>query len=256
MQTTWTGFWPEERVLKEQFQQIHAYILGAEWAWSPGTPTLEDLLYNSDQVFSELWFTGEAKPVSTWFGVDLAPYCTVSLTDRSGSIGWLGLGRGNDLSGLPKGVATLGGVPFDLGMKQAGILLGGPPGVLDGFGDKAVGIPVRSRANRLYFLHTTAFGDRANRNVGEYVINYDDGSTAKIDLIYGQTIAAWDVSHPAARTRSAWRGKTLAGDVARVDVFVWDNPYADKTIKSFDFTAAGGQAAPVLIAVTGEVGGE
>jgi len=256
MQTTWTGFWPEDRVLKEQFQQIHSYILGAAWAWSPGTPKLGELPYESDQVFSELWFTGESKALGAWFDVDLAPFYNISLKDRKDRIGWLGLGRGNDLSGLPKGIAPLGGVPFNLGTRQAGILLGGPPGILDGFGDRVAGIPVGNRADRLYFLQTAAFGDRMDLKAGEYVVNHEDGSTEVVDLIYGKTISAWDSSRPAARTRSAWRGTTSAGEIARVNVLVWDNPHPEKIVRSFDFRAVGGQAAPVLIAVTGEVGKE
>jgi len=250
MQTTWTGFQPEETVMKEQFHQIHSYILGAAWAWSPGSPTLDDLPYESDRVFSDLWFTGESKANRRWFSVDLSPYCNMSLK------AWLNQGEGNDLSGLPKGVSNLGGIPFNLGNKQSAILLGGLPGILDGFGDEVTGIPVGSKADRLYFLSTTAFGEREGRKAGEYVVHYEDGTSERVDLVYGQTISAWDAPRPGNRTRSAWRGKTLAGVIIRVNTLVWDNPSPDKVIKSLDFLAADGQAAPTLIAITGETGGE
>jgi hexosaminidase len=250
MQTTWTGFWPEQTVLRDEFHQIHSYILGAAWAWSPGSPTLDDLPYESDRVFSDLWFTGESKVNRRWFSVDLSPYCNMSLK------AWLNQGEGNDLSGLPKGVSNLGGIPFNLGNKQSAILLGGLPGILDGFGDKVTGIPVGSKADRLYFLSTTAFGEREGRKAGEYIIHYEDGTSERVDLVYGQTISAWDASRPASRTRSAWRGKTLSGSIIRVNTFVWDNPSPDKVIKSLDFLAADGQAAPTLIAITGETRGE
>lgn len=255
MQTTWTGFWPEERVMREEFEQIHSYVLGAAWAWSPGRPKLEELPYESDQVFSELWFATESKPAPTWFSVDLSPFVNISLRDESGRIGWLGLGPGNDLSGLPEGVSVLGGIPYDLGSRRAGILLGGPKGILEGFGERIVGIPVGSKADRLYFLHTTAFADRTNRKVGEYTIHYEDGSSAKVELIYGQTISAWDWARPASRNRSAWRGVTHSGDVIRVNTLMWDNPHPDKRITALDF-ASYGDAGPVLIAVTGERRGE
>jgi hypothetical protein len=252
LQTTWTGFWPEERVLKEQFHQIHAYILGAEWAWSPGVRTLEELPYESDQVFSELWFTGGSKAAPSWFEVDLDPCRNISLKDSESGIGWLGLGPGDDLGGLPVGTAVLGGIPFDLGTRHSGVLLGGPAGILDGFGDSIAGIPVGTRANRLHFLHATAFGDIDGCKLGQYVVHYDDGTTAAVDLVYGQTISAWNAPRQAVRARSAWRGKTRSGDTIRVNVLTWDSPHPEKVIDSFDFLVTGGQASPVLIAVTGE----
>ena len=250
MQTTWTGFQPEETVLKEQFHQIHSYILGAAWAWSPGAPTLDDLPYESDQVFSDLWFTGGSKANRKWFSIDLSPYCNMSLKD------WLNLGEGNDLSGLPRGISTLGGIPYNLGNKQSAILIGGVPGIMDGFGEQVTSIPIGSKAHKLYFLHTTAFGDNVGKKVGEYAVHYEDETTEKVNLIYGETTSSWDASRPASRVRSAWRGRTLAGGIIRVNTLVWDNPSPDKVIKSLDFLATEGQAAPVLIAITGELGGE
>jgi hexosaminidase len=256
MKTTWTGFQLEDAVMKDQFHDLHSNILGAAWAWSPGTPKLDEMTYEPDQVFSQVWCAGKSSPVAAWYGTNLAPYCNVSLRDAREKIGWLGIGEGIDLSGLPTGVVTLGGVPFDLGGKHEAVLLGGMPGVMDGFGDKVIGIPVGVKANRLHFLSTTAFGDKDGRKVGEYVVHYADGSSEKVDIVYGVSILAWDAVRPASRVRSAWRGKTLAGDTIRVNTYSWENPHPEKVIQSIDLTSTGGQCAPVLIAVTAEVGGE
>lgn len=256
MQTTWTGFWPEERVLQDEFHQIHSYILGAEWAWSPGTPEIEDLPYESDQVFSDLWFAADSRPVGSWFAVDLEPYLNIRLQDNHERAGWLAYGEGYDLGGLPVGAVKLEGFPYRISEKRAGVLTGGPSGVMDGFPASVVGIPVESRANKLYFLHTACFADAGDRKVGEYVINYEDGSKETVPLIYGKTIAAWDVSRQGSRTRSAWRGQRVSGEIIRVNTLIWNNPHPDKIISSFDFVSTGAQAAPVLIAVTGEVGGD
>jgi len=256
MQTTWTGFWTEDVVLEQEFRQIHSYILGAAWAWSPGTPALDELPYESEQVFSGLWSGTPSKADRSWFAVKLAPFCNISLVDTKKRIGWLGLGPGNDLSGLPKGVAVLAGVPFDLGVGRTAIIGGGPADLLSGFGRGVAGIPVARKADKLHFLHTAAFFDKENKKVGEYVIRYSDGSAARVHLTYGETISAWNASTPAARVRTAWRGKTASGDAITLHALTWTNPNPDKQIVSLDFVVTDSQAAPVLLAVTGEHGEE
>lgn len=258
MQTTWTGFMPEARVLDQEFYQIHAYVLGAEWAWSPGAPKLFDLPYEPENVFSKLWFETDSRADRTWFSVDLRPFRNISLVDRKDRIGWLGLDEGNDLSGLPTGLRVMADIPFDLGSDRRGTIVGGPADMLREFGPvRAVtGIPVGRKADKLHFLHTSAYCGGQGQFVGQYVVNYADGTNARVDLSYRNNITSWASSNAASRVGTAWRGRTASGTIVTLNVLAWTNPNPGKEIASIDLAAADSQAAPVLLAVTGEYGKE
>ncbi len=55
LQTTWMGFFPDERAMKSALQQFTAFVLAAEYAWS-GRPEAPDRLgYDPEQVFRQAY---------------------------------------------------------------------------------------------------------------------------------------------------------------------------------------------------------
>jgi hypothetical protein len=131
------------------------------------------------------------------------------------------------------------------------ILLKGPS-LVSSFPSAAEGIKVGAQASALHFLHTTAFPDGQDIPVGDYRVRYSDGKSEDIRLVYGKNIAAWNDSTPSLSYGLVWKGKTNGNGIARLRYFVWINPHPDKTIEAIDFTSTGTQAAPVLLAITGE----
>lgn len=146
----------------------------------------------------------------------------------------------NDLRSFPVGRQTFLGKPFDVvdpkdnGGRSAVILWGaGSPGpretTVAGIGKKAKSI---------YFLHSAGNTARQAR-VGEYVINYSDGSKVRIPLVVGRNIASWWAEGDSGEWRVAWRGKNPHVSVITMGVWGWDNKQPDKTIDSITIRASG-----------------
>lgn len=260
MQTTWTGWHTEDVVLQQWPEQMFQYAMGAEWAWSPGRPTLSAMSYRPDQVFLQRWGLSslsslEVQPAEgEMFTVALGSYANASTRDASSSIGWIGTGADDDLSALRAGNRRLGKVSYHVLSPSRGpnaLMLQGPP-VTSALPDGIRGIEVGSEARQLWFLHTTAFPDRVDGAVGRYVIHYADGSSTEIALNYGQNIMSWKDDRPTLAYQAAWEGQTRGGTGVRLRAFPWENPYPEKVIRSIDFEGApSSQAAPVLLAITG-----
>ena len=51
LQTTWAGFFPDDRVLRTQIAQFAAYVIAAEYAWSGRTNPPAGLGYDAQEVF-------------------------------------------------------------------------------------------------------------------------------------------------------------------------------------------------------------
>jgi len=51
LQTTWVGYFPDERAMKRQGQQLSAFVLAAEYAWSGRMESPSQLGYDPKEVF-------------------------------------------------------------------------------------------------------------------------------------------------------------------------------------------------------------
>lgn len=274
MQTTWTGYFGNATAIEREFHQIYAYILAADYFWSPYPKRLEKLPYEPDEILLSRWqkpvppelITQRFKPVAGIL-IDLSPFCNVKLIDgvEEKEVGFLGYGAGNDLSKLVTFVmstspaqdrkvrladdvqyliSAIDGIP-------AGIMLKGP-GVAESFPEKVTSIPINHKVNELVFLHTTGYLTRIRRKVGQYRINYSDNTNVTIDLIYGVNIHAWIDNVPSQKMKLAWRGLTKDGELIRIRSFRWQNPYPEKVIASIDFIGSEQNAvSPILLAITG-----
>lgn len=264
MQTTWSGWETADLVLKKWPEQMCQYVSGAAWAWSPGVPPLDGLPYDAQTEFDRRWGVpaGSSKALGALrpaegelFSVNLGPYANVPLMDTASRSGWIGLGQGRDFSQLTPGTVRLGSVTYRVlssaGGKPAAVMLRGPR-ITSGLPQKVSGIGVNSTASQLWFLHTAAYADGRERQIGSYRVRYSDGGEESIPLVYGRNITSWMDAQPASEAEAAWRGVDGSGKGVRLRALGWTNPHPEKTIESIDFEVDNASlASPALVAITG-----
>ncbi len=148
-----------------------------------------------------------------------------------------------------------------LGTRPGGVMLHGllnrdvpgemPPGTSRIAYPNAVLLPVHARAQRLSFLHATAYAAEDGALVGTYQLRYADGRTVDIPLHYGREIRALDDDTSAATvsTDPVHWGKTNAPLSLRL--LRWKNPRPTVEIVALEFRAEHPYAAPILFGVTG-----
>jgi hypothetical protein len=163
-------------------------------------------------------------------------------------------------TGMPVGEQMIGGVPFLIIDPKANegrglVVLHSPKAPDTVKWPKEVTIPVGRQGKRLFFLgnvHGWASGDAGAGEwgaVAEYVIHYADGTKQTVPLVTGRTADDW--ARPPAAT-DAFVG--LRGEPWHLNVIgVKLRPARVETVI---FRDLGTPAAPVLVGVTLERGGE
>lgn len=120
--------------------------------------------------------------------VDLQPQANQSLTANFGS------GReGNNLSAFPKGEQTFQGLKFKV--EDRFIQLGSPL-LREPKPDTVEGIAVGKAFARLHMLHSTFYGSGMvivadDTEIGRYKVNYEDGSSESVPIVYGKDMHNW-----------------------------------------------------------------
>ncbi|KAF0179281.1 MAG: serine/threonine protein kinase-related protein [Limisphaerales bacterium] len=156
-------------------------------------------------------------------------------------------------------LAEAGGLAFDV---RALVHLRGPAkNALPHQPERIAGIPVGRACAKLHFLHGHANLVSARTEVGSYVIRYTDGGSETIPLISGVNTGPWalpaTVTNAPPRANEVWKGESQrlnnrVPNRLRVLLHTWTNPHPTRPIAALDFVSAGTDAAPFLIAVTGE----
>jgi len=255
LQTTWTGYEGNQTALREHYDQLAAYILAAEYAWSPNGPDWEALDYRSGEVLARLGLgtSGVASGPRSGMLFPLRPFCSVALRDDVAG-GWTGYGPEHDLRQVPTGTRRLGEVLFQISRSEdpptpVALMLAGkytPERRLP----QAVSIPFGGRARSLVFLHTCGWKTTAGRTVGSYVIGYDDGSQEVVELVYGYNITAWNDRAPTFRAPLVWESRTSGGSWATLRALTWNNPRPERVINHVEFRSANTEVSPTLVALT------
>jgi len=256
LQTTWTGHNGNRDALQQHPEQLYAYVTAAEFAWTAGKPALTDLPYRRGEVFTNHLFPRPAVLKRTaGFLVSLAPVCNLNLADNNVPGDWLGYGHLHDLRRLLPGRRRLQEVLVDLvdpvanGRREA-VMLRGRYTAPNAFPDH-VTLPVHRPAQRLFFVHTTAWPVPKGRHVGSYEVHYSDGTLVVVPLRYGVNIHAWDDATPPTKETQVWADTTLAGVPVSLGMFEWVNQHPHRVIDKIVFRSADTEASPVLLAVTG-----
>ena len=166
----------------------------------------------------------------------------------------------NNLAQLEVGQQSLAGIRFDIG--PGFIRLGSTEAMQ--LPQLVKGIPVNDQFDTLYVLHGMASMSPTKytegTEVGSYVVNYQDGTSEKIPIVFGEDLRDWwnvDRSKPASRGVVVWEGNNNAasryGRTLRLYANTWTNLHPEKVVESIDFIAEPDTgAAPFCIAITME----
>jgi len=188
-----------------------------------------------------------------WFSVNLRPYCNINLFSKEGRT------CPPQFHQMKLGRQHFYGVPFDiispqdndnktaLGLPSTRFLTRELPA--------SATVPVGKKAGVLYFLHTTYFTSRGGKQY--YIINYDDGTQARIRFV--GTVHSGDWYHQSTRVYTddvhyvlvpSSKGATLHH--RNMHIFQWKNPSPEKGIKSITFQSdPKAEMAIFVVGVTG-----
>ncbi len=181
---------------------------------------------------------------------------------------------GGNMSAIPVGNRKFAGIDFYLSDFSTSPV----PSVLmiEGEGSqtkgRSISIPVESKADSLFFLHTGCAGtvvdqwkartkDAVSRKrelpkpveLFEYEIIYDDNTKAKVPVVYGTDISSWKSKNPMSLPGAplAWVGELEDGDKAAAWIMEWKNPNPQKTVKCVNMNMKNGRnGSAALFAVT------
>ena len=185
--------------------------------------------------------------------IDLEPYENRKLDDNQGR-GF----EGNSLAQLPRGEQTLGGIKFRIGpglIQLGSKVLGTLPASMDG-------IKVKERFSKLHILHATCFGISNigdGTEIGHYLVHYEDQSSERIPIVYGEDVCDWlntERAKEPSKAKVAWQGNNdfakSRGCHLRLYASTWTNPKPDERVMRIDFVGHKDQtqAAPVCLAMT------
>jgi hypothetical protein len=196
-----------------------------------------------------------------FYPIDLAPYVNLPFKDETnGPHGWHGGGPDNDMRSLPVGLQTFHGVQYKIT----------DPATANGNGAitlkctygpataprQVLGIAVNCKADRLYFLHSSAWGVPGFTYRVYYAEDRKNWIFGKpdpfVDVVVkpGENIQDWfsargieDGSIFASGLTVAWSGENPYAhrNGSRIGLYqmVWDNPHPEKTIGSIDILSPG-----------------
>jgi hypothetical protein len=177
----------------------------------------------------------------------------------------------NNLAGLPEGIHTFAGVPFNVAGRIQ--LSGHSLAEADrAFPSSARNILVGRRVSRIHLLHGACFvsDELRGTTVARLVLHYADGSQGELALIAGDHLLDWwgpiyrtgvpktrrDPSAPG--TDLAWVGsnprikRQQPDSSLRLYRSTFTNPHPDKEILVIDYVSAMTDAAPFLVGLTVE----
>ncbi len=165
----------------------------------------------------------------------------------------------NHLGSLPRGVQKLGDVDFDV---RGVVQVTGTQAEFAGaaFPDAVTGIKVGRKCKRLHFLHATGWRAEEGTTIGQYVLHYAEGETARLNIVYGVDARDWWVSgnepKEAKSAKVAWSGSNPASEAAGTSVRLfkrtYENPRPELRLETLDLVSSQADSAPFLVALTVE----
>jgi eukaryotic-like serine/threonine-protein kinase len=162
----------------------------------------------------------------------------------------------NSLKSLPTGRQTFVGVPFDIaeGIFQLDSSRSRRP-------DRIDGIKMDGTAMKLHFLQGIRGYTKDGTVVAKYVVHYDDGTTADVDVVYDRDVTNWwryPEDKGLMKRPAAWEGENPSskGAAAKIRLYVmtWENPKPGRPVSTIDFVApdTGAALGPFCVAITAE----
>jgi len=264
-----TSWWRMDRFIDEP-RLMAAVSLAGENSWSPGTPTIENIGWEAVHRFREIYdLMRPLKRPNRFALMDLSGKANGSLRNIQEAFSCVNAGRYSDYSDLRPGVNWVNKIPF-LIMESKGpagrdcILLTDDETASQLLPQAVRNIPVGTFLSRVAFLHsctrprqfTRHIYDRERKNPGliaQYEVVYADGSRERLPLRWNREMSDWNSQLGAALASGGWTGETRAGELIRLDRYVWENPHPEKLIVAIDMESCLDQVRPYLVAVTGIV---
>jgi hypothetical protein len=191
-----------------------------------------------------------APATSGQFPLDLVANCNSGLTN---GISMNTLNHPNNLGEMPSGEAEFGGIKFLVqGVIQTG----------DDFSARIQGLQVGRPCQHLHLLHGLVGTAKDGVPVGRLTLRYVDGSTASLDIVYGQHVRdwwKWQANEPdalAPGSAVAWTGFNADSRPKNTKIRVYrstfQNPKPKLEIASLDFARNPDvpRIAPFLLGIT------
>ncbi len=199
----------------------------------------------------------------TYTSLDIHTKATTYKDER----GWFG-NKATTFKSLPAGEHVFADVPYTVYEMPTSpvpqvLMLGGKnvPGHLP---EQILDIPVKIKADALFFLHTARIDRRLNAReqkekkqveLCRYVIHYADGQTVEVPILSEIDIDHYRQKSPRSipGAQLAWTGKFENSEESAVlYAKQWNNPRPDATVASVDLVSGKDKdrGVPVLIAIT------
>lgn len=256
LQTTWAGFSFDETGLDKLFSQFYSHMLGAEAAWNGDYATVENVPFNMDEKFVEMWTKNDflrfmKSSANNWYA-DISGVANVQLPAPK----WLGM---NEQNALPK-IRELASdnVKFQVtgdGRISEAVLFDSKYKCEPGSLAKLV-LDVNKKLDTLIFIQASSFQGEWDEAVADYTISYDDGSKYTVPLRYGRNIF-WYAETQGERPWDnhnnplVWNARTSAGENVSARYLKVDNPYPEKIIKNITIETEGKGPGLILFGLAG-----
>lgn len=158
---------------------------------------------------------------------------------------------GNDMGNIPTGDQTIGGVRFYIN-SSGSIFLGSNLMAGPTWPMQIRDIPVSAKFRTLHALHTAHYQTIPGKQIGAYQLNYADGTTAMLPILFGREVGnSWD-GHPptGANSQRSWSGQNGMGKTVHFYVTQYTNPNPDKLVNTIHFLSANSGACPCCAALS------
>ncbi|MDD5728549.1 MAG: hypothetical protein PHV59_08305, partial [Victivallales bacterium] len=226
-------------------------ILSLAYAWSPGSPPLDRLLYDPRHIFGRdclrLPFPSDNfNAVLTPIDISQVAAKRMAADNWKDHGSWFGWGMESDLWMLKSGSQQLAGMDFLIPADKDG---NGKCIILDNHNKEIKNIAIGQKANSIILLNAmeTAKPVPSPRKVGEIVIHYQDGTVKTLPLNECRQVTDWRTeesrdtfgwwkrgNEELLNAKPAFFGYTRFGEEINVQAGEIINPWPEKEIASID----------------------
>lgn len=159
--------------------------------------------------------------------------------DKQG--GWTDQGRDNDISALPSGPLSSGGINFeiidaDANEGRAAIVLGRTADSAYLPSSVTIDVPEHPVWKNIYVLHAAAWLPAKGKRLGELTATYEDGSTSSYEIISGEDVGNWWSPLPLSNGIIGWSGENSS---SKIGLYASRFALEDKALHSITLTSAG-----------------
>ena len=254
LQTTWAGWNFNRRAMEENAEQVAAWIVGAEAAWTGGKHPHTALPFDPMKELQRIW-NNDALPATGAAGwiVDLGDVANFDLAQGRAK-GWYGYETGDSLDGLPAGEGWFG--RHRMMVAKGGD--GGARGVLlsgrmnpEGEWPSKLTVPVETTATALNFLLAATLAGPSEPPIADTVVHYDDGTSEKLSWRLGHNLYSIDDPRQSGPSPIVWE-KRPKGKMPRiVHSYTWPNPHPAKVVDRVEFVSTNATSSMLLLGMNG-----